>query len=123
MLERGRAKNAYDAVYSVTEGKIKEYRSHVKQMPMLIKTNGLAQALLFARTKKEKKIIYKHINDWLLLESNLEKFNLSKEQKEIIDIVIKTDSSTYRLITTEVMAYIEWLKRFAEGREVGEIGG
>lgn len=121
MLENGRAKAAYDAVQNV--GNIDEYSSHVKQMPMLIKTNGLAQALLFAKSKDNKRAIYNHINEWLLLKRNRELFNISNDVNDIMAFIVKTDSRTYRFITTETMTYLEWLKRFAEGRKKGEKNG
>lgn len=123
MLEEGRAKSAYDAVQRITDIDINEYTSHVKQIPMLIKTNGLAQALAFAKTKKEKKLIYGHINEWLLRVENREQFCISDNVNDIMEFLVKTDSTTYRFITVETMTYLEWLKRFAEGRKVGEKNG
>lgn len=124
MLENGRAKAAYDAVQSVSDKDLKKYDSHAKQMPMLIKTNGLAQALLFAKTKDEKRKIYYHINKWLLSNDNRERFNIHNCFDDIVKFLVETDSTTYRFITTETMKYLEWLKRFAEGRnKEGETNG
>lgn len=120
MIENGRAQFAYDQIQNIESNKVEEYTSHVKQIPMLIKNNGLAQALVFSVGKNEKKAIYEHINAWLLDKQQKERFDIPRDTRDVIDFIVRTDSSTYRQMTTEVMAYLEWLKRFAEGRKVGE---
>jgi CRISPR-associated protein Cmr5 len=118
-LEQGRAKFAYECA---KEGSLldkkKEYRSYTKKIPMLIKTNGLGATFAFMFSKGGTySLIGKHILDWLkkdekgLLPSDLSINSFEK----LNDYIISEDSSKYRMITVEVLAFFNWLRRFAEG--------
>lgn len=51
-LEQGRAKFAYQSAEDGSKiAKRKEYKSYVKKIPMLIKTNGLGAALSLLKPK------------------------------------------------------------------------
>ena len=125
-LEQGRAAFAYE---KALEGqKIgKEYLSNVRKMPMQIKTNGLGAALAFAFAKgcangvpNEKKpwgLIYTHIEAWLEKD---DKKLIRFRKNGLAEQLTKEDSATYRAVTIEVLAFLTWLKRFAEGLIEGE---
>jgi CRISPR-associated protein Cmr5 len=114
-LEQGRAQHAFKASESSKD--LDRYASYAKKLPMMIKTNGLGAALAFAFSKKEAawKTLYDDVENWL-----------RKDPKRLISIedyrgsLLKTlvnveDSRTYRALTTEVLAYLSWLRRFSEG--------
>ncbi|WP_422448333.1 type III-B CRISPR module-associated protein Cmr5 [Thermoanaerobacterium sp. DL9XJH110] len=127
-LEQGRASFAYQCAEkgNEIEGR-KEYKQYVKKMPMLIKTNGLGAALAFVKSKASDKLsesgyayklIYDQITEWL-----------RRDEKKIIDLagnidlvaaVISLDSPQYRAVTIEVLAFLNWLRRFAEGLIEGD---
>lgn len=134
-LEQGRAKYAYECAEDVVKNeKIefqKKYRNGVvKKVPMMIKTNGLGATLAFAKAKgsaqgsDEKRAwnrVYVQINDWLnnstnshLIESN------SEGNEDLVYKVINLSSNDYRALTIEVLAFFNWLRRFAEGLIAGE---
>jgi CRISPR-associated protein Cmr5 len=83
----------------------KEYKSWVKKMPAMIKTNGLGQTLAFYETHNEQ--IYKDLAEWLHTEKFIDSQNLIQE-------LLKKESPEYRQITNEVMAILLWLRRFVD---------
>lgn len=114
-LEIERAKFAYKKVSLI--GQDKEYKSYVKKLPQMILNNGLGNAIAFINSKKNGnssssksyKKLYSHIEEYLKQRGFLEQSN------NLIKKVVDMDSKTYLLCTKEVLAYVKWLKRFAEG--------
>jgi CRISPR-associated protein Cmr5 len=105
---------------------LKNYRSYVKKIPTMILSNGLGQTLAFikAKSKKEKAydLIYKQLTEYMKSDHTA-RIKMPQEKNELLEWVISCDSSTYRYITQEILAFLNWLKRFAEGLiEVEEEG-
>lgn len=118
MIEQGRANFAYKSVKNLVDsGKTKNYKSYVRDFPNMIKMNGFgaAMAFCFAKMEKEKekenayRELYTQINNWLKERGYVE------ANKDVMQVITETDSDTYKLLTTETMAYLSWAKRFAEG--------
>lgn len=122
-LEQGRAAFAYECA-QIGSGidKPKEYKSYVKKLPILVKTNGLGQTLAFYKSKaKDKKnntyaLIYKQIGEWLKQNGNID----LKEGDDLVQIIIQLETPIYRAITIELIAFAKWLSRFADGLIEGE---
>jgi CRISPR-associated protein Cmr5 len=111
----------------------KNYKSYVKKIPMLIKTNGLGATFAYVKSKKAKDkenkkagskenckngydLIYTQTSDWLI-----SKGMITKESELIAQLVSeKCSSSEYRRLTIETLALFNWLKRFADGLIEGE---
>lgn len=122
-LEQGRASKAYEYAKQGENLNIKEYKSYVKSIPMMIKTNGLGATLAFIFSKSKWKdkdgkeklntyaLIYRQTEDWIGKEKGLLVF----EEKQLVYKITKIKSEEYRYITTEVLALYTWLRRFAEG--------
>lgn len=112
-LEQGRAKYAYEcAEEGAKNAKSSEYKSYAKKVPMMIKTNGLGATLAFISSKNERyNLIYEQLSNWFE-QSHL--FDYDGE-KTFVDYVVTVDSSTYRALTIETLAFFNWLRRFAEG--------
>lgn len=121
MLEQGRAEFAYRCA---EEGsKIKqcgEYRQYVKKIPMLIKTNGLGATFAFVKAKRKSNqdesgyaytLIYRQTADLLCRDEK----RLLDIQGDLVEAIISCDSPVYRDVTVEVLAFFNWLSRFAEG--------
>lgn len=135
-LEQGRAKFAYDcAVKAGSQNK--EYKSLVKKVPMLIKTNGLGNTYAFLLSKKKEKendkngvkvktpheMVYQQTSDWLKKDpKGLISDRLKAEgNNDLVQILIDLeDPAIYRAVTVEVLAFFNWLRRFAEGLIEGE---
>jgi CRISPR-associated protein Cmr5 len=125
-LEQERAKFAYAAAETgkaeVREGG-KAYKSYVKKIPMLIKTNGLAATFAFVKAKsesnREKKgyaydLIYRQTLKWLR-KSPAKGYFPAQDDGKLIEVLIARNSQEYRHLSSEVMALFGWLKRAAEG--------
>ena len=130
-IEQGRAKFAYDKVAEAKEELGKKnasyYKQYAKKIPTMIKTNGLGATMAFVRSKgfgkksdkaKAYELLESHIAAWLL-----------EDDKNLIEIpegsflaagIVKLKSPQYRALTIEVLAFMNWVKRFADGMIEGE---
>lgn len=128
-LEQGRAAYAYECAEEANKNleKAKEYKSYVKKMPMLIKTNGLGAAVAFALAKGSKDgeikkegwgLLYTQISTYLLEKSPNKLFTFQK--KELAKTLTTINSFEYRATTIDVLSFLSWLRRFADGLIEGE---
>lgn len=109
-IEQGRAAHAYE---SAKKGDDK-YKSFAEKLPMYIKTNGLAAALAF--TKEKCAPIYGDIKRWLKKDDK-DLVEWQHDNQDLIDALVNMESTPYRAVTVEVMAYLAWLRRFVKGKE------
>jgi len=110
-IEQERAYFALKCVERVkTENKeVKEkYKRNAKRLPALLTSNGLASTLAFLKSKSETEILYKDVERWL------KKREVVKSNKSALEYCLEVSSSQYRVITSEVFAFFQWLKRMAE---------
>jgi len=119
-VESGRAKFAWECVKKSLEDtqlKKKEYKSYVKKIPEYIKTNGLGATFAFMFSKKDTySYIGEQITEWLKKCSiKLVPLEENVSFEILVEKVISLDSPTYRALTIEVLAFLNWLRRFAEG--------
>jgi CRISPR-associated protein Cmr5 len=126
-IEQGRAKFAYECANNIQRELKESYKSHVKSFPMLIKTNGLGASLAFLFSKKDKeKEVYKKVGEnivkWLKENENYKNYGLVEPTnlEDLTKGVIRLNSIEYRALTIEVLAFFNWLKRFAEGLVKGD---
>ena len=118
-----RANEEIEKYYKAIEEK---YSSYVKKMPTLIQTNGLGNMLAFCRSKfgaedaeksgekRAYKLLYEHINGWFKERSG--------ESRDIIEWILSEDTSSLDVfrVTKEILAVLNWMKRFAEAELKGE---
>ncbi len=114
-IEKERAIFAYEKVDEAVKNqgiKQSEYKSYCKKIPSLIQTNGLSAtfAFIFSKNNTSYTLIYDQVDEWLKKRYNLER------NEELIERLIKLDSTKYKKETIEVLALFSWLRRFAEGR-------
>lgn len=120
-LEQERAKYAWQCVSNVKqlgEAVAEKYASFAKNAPADIQANGLGQTLAFwrAKGKEGKKAeeraytqLLQDVSNWVGTQN---KFGSGQD---ILAWVIKTASTNdYRRATAEAIAFLIWLKRFAE---------
>lgn len=110
--EQKRAERAWKEVKGAKEGGFGDkYLPLAQSAPADIQTNGLAQALAFWRAKGEPhhQALYGHISAWVMDQ-------LGHPGQDLLAWI--TDASTgsdrYRQATVEAMAFLVWIKRFAE---------
>jgi CRISPR-associated protein Cmr5 len=137
-IEHGRATTAYTFAKSgealgggkkIVNTKIedskeaKEYKSYVKKIPMMIKSNGLGATLAFVKSKQKKEaynLIYTQLSEWLTTNIITAPLLPKNTNFDLVNEVISKDSSEYRTIAIETLALFNWLRRFAEGLIQGE---
>jgi len=96
----------------------KEYKSYVKKIPMIIKTNGLGATFAFMLSKGGTyEAIGEQVLEWL---KNDEKCILPDAKginlfKDLNIKIIYLNSPEYRALTVEVLAFFNWLRRFVDG--------
>ncbi|MEM1614316.1 MAG: type III-B CRISPR module-associated protein Cmr5, partial [Thermoplasmatales archaeon] len=81
-------------------------------MPMLILTNGLGNALAFIKSKKNNKAydqFYTHLNKWL-------KEMMIISGDDVLNWITDKNTSSIQVqrATDEILALLNWMKRFAE---------
>jgi CRISPR-associated protein Cmr5 len=114
-IENGRARAAYDFVgeakRELKSEEEKKYKSYIKKMAPLIKTNGLGNTIAFYFSKKEKSydIIYSQLQEWL------RKQDLLGEGGSLIEDITRMDSKKYRHLTIETLSLLNWWSRFVDG--------
>lgn len=135
-VEQGRASETFkrvkefvDAHISSEEGKKKldEYKSYSKKFPMMVKTSGLGAALAFIYSKSDK-LAYKQLMDDLIhcigqsiscqesfKTQVLNENNAAVKRKKLLEYVLNLSSLEYRYLTSEVLAIMNWHRRFTEG--------
>lgn len=124
--EQRRAAKAWQDVEQAKMLKQKqgEYKSMARGIVTDILNHGLGQVLAFLRAKGYENgrakqddhhaLLYKHLNDWVCGEMGWDNADLLKKLTEG-----GATSAHYRRATVETMAYLEWLKRFAEAELEG----
>lgn len=123
-LEKGRAEFAYKCVkkaieqFATDKKRKKEYRSYTRKVPQMILSNGLGQTLAFVKAKSEEgnayDLIYKQLTEYMKSEST-SRIKMPHDKTDLVEWVISCNSSDYRYIAQETLAFLNWLKRFAEG--------
>jgi CRISPR-associated protein Cmr5 len=117
--EQRRAAKAWEQVSGV-KGKSHagKYGSLAKKFPMLVLTNGLGHALAFLRAKNKAHhaALYGHLSAWVTEQVYGKGGGDEKLLERLIGAVsgCASNSDVYRRATTEALAYIAWIKRFAE---------
>lgn len=116
-LDRRRASAAWANIQTVKSLNFQaKYGSLARKMPTLIQVNGLGQTLAFLRAKANgddrHARMFNHISQWVC-------GRLGNGTENLLNRVLNMDSQTYRLATSETLAFLQWIKRFAEA-ELGE---
>lgn len=120
-LELERARFAWAKVASVKRQSFEgEYESWAQKLPVLILTNGLGQTLAFLKSKangegkpaKAQSELFEHLTDWL---KDTRTIPWESTEPDLLERIVNSSSDTYRVATSEALAFLTWLKRFAEG--------
>lgn len=117
-IEQQRASAAYhDAKNGINQAGKEEYSSFVNELPMLIKVNGLGAAIAYASYKNAaSKLVNSQLSNWLKQEQN--RYLLGDFQGRLDATLMECNSTKYKAVTLEVLAYLTWLRRFAKALAV-----
>lgn len=104
-----RAEFAYKKVKDVKDKPFEaEYARYVKNAPAMMLTNGLGSTLAFYCSKKKEAYdtLYEHINEWLKDRGFC--------SGDAIEFITSADSAKVFHATQEVLALLDWMKKFAK---------
>lgn len=121
-LEQKRAKHALEQVKALQKEKPGNYLSYVNALPAAILMNGLGQALATERAASDQAHhrLAQHVSEWLLspeahtryVASVFDDAKLDAAQR-LLDRIVAGDQDAYLWAQTEAIAYVTWLKKFA----------
>jgi CRISPR-associated protein Cmr5 len=112
-LEQKRAAAAWNCIVEVRDHNPSykgDYGALARNAPADIQTNGLGQTLAFWRAKGKDyhKKLYADVSAWMQTQIPESKPNLLEW------IMQRASTGEYRRASAEAMAFLNWLKRFAE---------
>ena len=112
-LGQRRASHALAAVRELEENDKKgkgygNFVSYVDRLPASIVMNGLGQAMAteLAANERAHKILYNCVESWLC-ESNI-----YPKENGLMEAIVHGSQDDYVRAQAEVLAYLEWLKKF-----------
>jgi len=120
--EQQRAQHALQSVTKV-QTKPKKYRdefkSYAESLPANIVMNGLGQAcaMLLAQARGKSadqdayRLLYDHLQDWILGRDNAAVY---PNDQDLVKAVINHGQGEYVRAQFESLAYLNWLKKFAQ---------
>ena len=128
LLEQERAKAAWNCVQQVKEKKFAaEYRSLARSATADIQANGLGQTLAFWRAKgyengqpkpnSEHCTLLDHVSRWLAGQ-----LKWAGDGDALAWLTQRATTPEYRVATVEAIAFLNWVKRFAEAELPGREG-
>ena len=117
-LDQRRAQHAWQAIENLKKNYKKNdqetYAREAKKLPMRIMSAGLGQAMAFIRAKASDKPsliqLHQDLTDWVFQGRKLS----GKAPKSLLESIVRGNAVFLRRATDEVLAYLEWLNRFAE---------
>lgn len=123
-LEQERAAAAWQCVTAARNTPYAEdYGQLAREAASLVQMHGLGQTLAFLMSKRPKK--QNEVNEHLQLAQDLSRWVSRQVLGESRDdlrewIASQADVAAYRRATVEALAFLTWLKRFAEAELVKE---
>jgi len=118
-IEKARMKAAFSEVQKINSYKtIKEFESYVNKVPAFIMTNGLGNtfAYIAGQSKSTWKKVKEAIENWL--KDNNSGFKEIFDNKDFMKELVKSSDDQMRALTQEVLAYLNWLRKFAKARKI-----
>lgn len=117
-LDKGKLSDEEKRVLSFYETLCKNYRAYARKIPQMILSNGLGQTLAFVKSKAKNgnayEVLYSQMTDYLKSDSTA-RIPRPQDINELVEWVISLNSYQYRYAIEEILAFLNWVKRFAEG--------
>ena len=122
-LDQRRANHAWQAVQRAEKRdgahkpqEPKKFGGQAKKLPVRIMASGLGQALAFLQAKDYAPGLVAELSEWIATRVPPK----ASEPRDLLERVIQGESDFLRRATDEVLAYLQWLNRFAEARGLTE---
>lgn len=115
-LDQRRAHHAWETVASVAERKDRDdFKRAVMNLPAQVVGSGLGPALAFLWAKGKNEHLLQALSDWVLdKHPNPTSTRPAPAADALLKQFKQTDTVFLRRATSETLAYLQWLKRFAE---------
>lgn len=122
-LDQRRARHAWHAVARIRDdpkarSSASSYAREAKRLPVRILTAGLGHALAFLYAKASSganTALLQDVADWVLdKRENPDSAADRPAPNALIEKIVASDATFLRITTDEVLAYLQWLTRFAE---------
>ncbi len=122
-LDQKRAAHAWEAVRQAKQQQgehrgqaPKKFGGQAKKLPVRIIASGLGQALAFLKAKRYAPGLVASLSSWIA--SCIPPHE--GESRDLLERIIAGDSDFLRRATDEVLAYLQWLTRFADAEGLTE---
>ena len=114
--EQYRAKAAWEQVNSIEVND--EFLSAANGAASMIQASGMGQAVAFwlAKGGKHTKLL-DFLAQWLCKRPDSTTADDTKKGRDLMKYITEIDSTEYRHLTTEAIAYLGWIKRFAKANK------
>lgn len=119
-LDQQRARNAWLVVEKIAlsdEKTRRQFGIQVKRLPMRILASGLGQALAFLEAKDYSPDLRIALSDWIQ-NRRPHATEASSAPSRLLERLIHSDAEFQRFATAECLAYLTWLVRFADSRQL-----
>jgi len=117
-LDQRRAEHAWQAVQVAKNNKdvdFEKFHGQAKKLPVRIIASGLGQALAFLKAKNYAPKLLVALGDWVLDKRiNPDSKKPEPDDMALLKAVVEGDAEFLRWATDEVLAYLQWLNRFAD---------
>jgi CRISPR-associated protein Cmr5 len=101
---------------ALPDEKKKEFGTQARKLPTRILASGLGPALAFLEAKQYAPKVVEALADWLHKQRPAR--SPAPEDKRLVVRIIQEDADFLRYATTECLAYLQWLVRFAEAEKL-----
>ena len=122
-LDQQRANHAWQAVQRAKAGQgdhakqsAKKFGGQAKKLPIRIMASGLGQSLAFLAAKGDAPGLIAELSDWVNIRIKPD----AGAQRRLLERIVQGESDFLRRATDEVLAYLQWLTRFAEAEGLTE---
>jgi CRISPR-associated protein Cmr5 len=112
-LDQQRATFAWECIADVLTlppGERHDFGTQVKKLPTRVRAAGLGQALAYLHTRGNAPKLIENLDRWLARS-----VPMFDAEDRLLVRVIQGDADFQRRATGEVLAYLVWLVRFADG--------
>lgn len=115
-LAQRRAKDALEKIQALKKGSYGHYKSYVKSLLPSILEGGLGQAMATIRSRDKKGYpqLYEHVESWLCGDDiDMPYRNYQHEDNALLHAIVNQNQEKYTQAQAEAIAYLEWLRKFA----------
>ncbi len=101
-------------IENLSDAEKNRFRAYSNSLPAMVQMNGLGQTAAFCRSRKGTteaayELHYGVMSRWLVGDGQP-----YSDHQDLLEAVTSSGMDEYRAAQTEVLAYLEWVKRFSQ---------